>query len=166
MSAINGRPVSPAIEGLSPATYDPVFGFRVTKSEDLSGTQDDLFTVTGLVQITSLVGVVTNAIGAGVVDYVMRIKTINAPINTGVDLSIGVVNSLFALSGDGNFYTETSGNLTKFVRLENKLTAYVGSPGGSCTIEGTHSAGDANDAITWILHYRPLEAGASIAAAA
>lgn len=138
-------------------------GTRVTKTEDLSGTQDDLFTVTGKVLITLLTSEVTDAIGAAVTDWNMRIKTEGTDIIGAQSIANSPVGTVRVLGGDGSLYSLPGAQGIRPI----SLTYYViGLAGGSCTIEAVHTAGDAGDAMVWTLYYLPLEPGASVAAAA
>lgn len=154
------------------------WGNIVTKTEDVEPVADDLFTVTGKVLITLLTGEVTNAIGAGPTDYALRVKTTNEAICAATGINGDAIGTMYIVSGQPN--AALNGALTPTTRVA-ALTAehdstvdrspahspmVVGLAGGSLTIESTHTAGDAADAIVWTLMYIPLEASASVAAAA
>lgn len=154
-------------------------GFPVSKTEDFAGsaTGDDLFTVTGKVMVTLVTGEVTNAIGSGVNDYKLRIKTDNVDLCLATDISSDAIGTMYVVSGQA--LAPLNGAATPAVKVA-RLTAehdstvdrtpalapmIVGLSGGSCTIQSLHTAGDSTDAIDWILYYWPLEANAVVAAA-
>lgn len=153
----------------TPATYVPGLGFRVTKTEDVNqAATDDLFTVTGKVLLTLLTGEVTNVIGAQPVDYLLRIKTDNVALCASTDISTAAIGVLYNLTGQATDTLETNAEGVKTVDVGGKGLAnrIVGLASGSCTIESVRTAGDASDAIIWTLFYLPLEASATVAAAA
>lgn len=151
----------------TPATYVPGLGFRVTKTEDINAAGADLFTVTGKVLIRLWTIEVTNALGAGVTDYVLRIKTDNTAIQASTDISSAAVGVIMNVTGDAADTLETAGEGVKTCDHSDSGMAnrVVGLAGGSCTIQSNHTAGDASDAVIHILFYLPLEASAAVAAA-
>ena len=168
-------PVSPSVanaNGYNPGVFVPGLGFRVTKTEDLSGAQDDLFVVTGKVLMSVMTGEVTNAIDAAVTDYEMLIKGIpGSNIIGSSSLSGAEVGAIYNVSGrnsDSILGTSTAYKMMDFSGGYHTALSYrvIGLSGGTLTIESTHTAGAAGDAIVWSLYYLPLEAGASVAAAA
>lgn len=166
-------PISPSVanaNGYNPGVFMPGLGFRVTKTEDISAAGDDLFVVSGLVGITALIGRITNAIGNTVTDYVMSSADIAENIINSVDISAGtgatLVNMLLAVIGNGSISQGIGAKFTRMYDMHANVLFCIGSTGGSLTISTTHTAGDAGDAIVWTLFYLPLEAGASVTAAA
>lgn len=155
--------------GNAVATFVPGLGYPVTKTEDVNvATGDDLFIVTGKVLITCMTGEVTNAIGAAVVDYKLRIKTDNIDLCAAGDISADAIGTMYSLTGDASDSLVTAAEGIKAVDHSDSGMAnrIVGLAGGSCTIESNRTAGDAGDAISWTLFYLPLETGASVAASA
>lgn len=153
--------------GSLPATYFPGLGYKVTKTEDVSLTTEDLFTVTGKVLITIWSGEVTNALGAGVTDYKLRVKTDNNDLCIASNIASAGIGFLWQMCGDaGNslINTATAKNTadTNACGIANRI---VGLAGGTLTLQSLHSAGDASDAMIHTLWYMPLEAGAAVAAA-
>lgn len=157
------------LQAQTPATYVPGLGFRVTKTENINtATGVDLFTVTGKVLIKLWTIEVTNAIGAGTTDYKLRIKTDNVDICAATDISSAAIGQLFSISGDATDTLETPGDGIKHVDhsdsgMGNRI---VGLAGGTCTLQSLRTAGDASDEVIHIMFYLPLEASASVAAAA
>lgn len=157
--------------GVTPAFFVPGLGYAVSKVEDTNAAGDDLFTVTGKVLVTGLFGEVTNALGAGVVaDYVLSIKTTSEPLCAATTITSDAVGTMYSLSGDvGDTLNAGSTPTTRVADINGKGPVHlaVGLAGGTDTISSVHTdTGDAGDAITWTLFYLPLEAGASVAAAA
>lgn len=153
----------------TPATFVPGLGYRVTKTEDVNvATGDDLFDVTGKVLVTLMTGEVTNAIGAAVTDYKLRIKTDNIDLCAAGDISTDAIGTLYSLTGDATDTLVTGAEGVKAVDHSDSGLAnrVIGLASGSCTIQSNRTAGDAADAIVWTLFYLPLEASAAVAAAA
>lgn len=164
-------PVSPSVanaNGYNPAVFMPGLGFRVTKTEDLSGAQDDLFTVTGKVLLTMMTGEVTNALDAAITDYTLRTKTDGVPLCGTQNISSSPIGVVLTVPGAAAANLICSNPDTKIVDFGSNGLSYrrIGLSGGTLTIESAHTAGAAGDAIVWDLYYMPLEAGASVAAAA
>ncbi len=93
-----------SVGGPSPSggDYNPVLGYRVQKTEDGStATKDVLFTITGLVLITSWIGQVTNALGATAKysDYVLEIDGAG-DLAASTDISSAAIGYTFQLGGD------------------------------------------------------------------
>lgn len=154
---------------VAPGTFVPGLGYRVTKTEDVNtATSDDLFDVVGKVRITLWTLEVTNAIGAGVTDYILRIKTDNTAITASTDISSAAIGVIMNVTGDAADTLETAGEGVKTCDHSDSGIAnrIVGLASGTCTIESVRTAGDASDAIIHVLFYQPLEAGASVTAAA
>lgn len=147
-------------------------GIRVTKTENVNtATGVDLFTVTGKCLIRLWTGEVTNALHTTVTDYKLRIKTDNVDLCAAGDLSSAAVGFMFALNGDagdtvlaGGSYAVSAVKTTDMQGkgLSNRI---VGLDGGSCVLQSNRTAGASGDAIVHVIHYLPLEAGASIVAA-
>ncbi len=163
----------------SVVTRQAGWGNIVSKTEDLNPVTDDLFTVTGKVLITLLTGEVTQAIGAAVNDYLLRVKTSNEAIAAATDISSDAIGTMYLVSGhpddilNGRLTPTTrvaalsgnnDGGINDYVQAHSPMI--VGLAGGSLIIQSLHTAGDAGDAVIWTLMYIPLEASASVAATA
>jgi hypothetical protein len=154
--------------GSTPATYVPWLGAPVSKTENVNtATGVDLFTVTGKVLITMWTGEVTNAIGAAVTDYKLRVKTDNVDLCAATGLNAAAIGTLFQLNGDAGDTLVNNGLGVKACDTNGKGMAQriIGLAGGTCVLQSLRTAGDASDAIIHTLWYVPLEAGASVAAA-
>lgn len=158
--------------GFPSGFYVPGFGFRVVKAETIdTATGLDLFTVTGKTLITAWMGEVTNALDAAVIDYKIRVKGDNVDLCAATNLSSAAVGYMWSLSNDagltllgGSTYAvsavKTADNNS--IPMCNRI---VGLSGGSCVLQSLRTAGAASDAMSHVLFYLPLEAGASIVAA-
>jgi len=157
----------------TPATFVPGLGFRVTKTEDVNtAVGDALFTVTGKVLITLWTGEVTNALDAAVTDYKLTLQTANADLCAAGNLASAAVGFMFSLNSDAGDTSLSMGSYAVSVTstadtngkgLANRI---VGKAGGTDTIGSLRTAGAAGDAIVHTVFYLPLEAGASLVAAA
>lgn len=119
-----------------------------------------LFTITGLVLVTSIVGRVTTAI------------TVANTVKLQANPTVGTTKDLFAATDLGTTDTP-AGNLVSFQGLtgDSALTGPGAVPTvkqaialDSGTIEQVTATG-ADGGITWFLTYVPLETGASVVAA-
>ncbi len=141
-------------------------GTRVEKSITAANGEVTMFTVTGgLVVFTSVVGIVTTAIGA----TVATLKLVANPTATGgtVDLTavtganitndiVGVVYSAaFDAVGSALIINTTGG------AVGNTGVAYVMTGAMACTF----SADPVGGVIRWVAHWIPIDDGALVAAA-
>lgn len=147
--------------------FVPGLGYGVTKSCDLSGANDDLFTVTGKVLITLLAGEVTTTL-SGAESFQLRIKTDNIALCAATTIDTDGDGTQYLLSGD--FGDTMNGGSTPGLRaadvnsLGGRGSFVVGDAGGTATIE-SNTTGN-NGVILFTLFYLPLESDASVAAAA
>ncbi len=152
----------------------PGFGYRVSKTEDgNTATSDDLFTLTGKVNIRLWTMEVTNALGATAKfsDYQITLTTLNGVLVAAGDISsaaIGFMRTLNADAGDTALSTSTGAVTVTGVGDSQGKTGHlvVGKAGGSDVIKSVRTAGDSGDAIIHLVFYEPLESGASLVAAA
>lgn len=159
------------VVGHADGAYVPTLGYRVTKVEDVeTATGVDLFTVTGNILLTTWVGEVTNALHTTVTDYKLRIKTIDIDLCAATNLSSAVVGYKFALSGDATKTILTGSDYAVSVAKANSMKGlglayrFIGSIGGTCTLQSNRTAGAASDSITHTIWYWPLEADAIVVA--
>lgn len=140
-------------------------GLIVAKAEDLSTTGADLFVINGLVRLLALVGEVTNEIGAGVTDYDLHIKTLGTQIVGVTNMAGKTPATLLQLAGGEAFYEGANGAKLVTSGSDPQQVRYIGTTGGTCTLQSAHTAGDSGDAITWYLIWLPVSPGSSVAAA-
>lgn len=160
------------LQGQTPATFVPGLGFKVSKTEDVNtATGVDLFTVTGKVLLTVWTGEVTNALGAAVTDYKLRIKTDNVDLCAATNVASAAVGYMFSLCGDAGLTLLTGSSYavsavkTADMNGLGPANRIIGLAGGSCTLQSLRTAGDASDAIVHSIFYLPLEASAAVVAA-
>ena len=154
--------------------YYDGYGYKVTKTEDgATATSDALFTLTGKVNIKLWTGEVTNALGATAKfsDYKIELTTLAGVLIAAGDISSSIIGHMFTLNsdaGDTSLSTSTSAVSVAGVGDTQGKTGHlvVGIAGGSDVIKAPRTAGDAGDAIIHSVFYMPLEAGASLVAAA
>jgi len=149
--------------------YDPVLGFRVTKTSDLADGAgvDNLFTVTGRCLITHLSGEVTTVIG-GAATLKISDQTNTVDLCAATTIDTDAVGTMYHLDG------------VKAAVLNSGIAPVVGS---TSLANGGYQpiiVGDAQAAITlaqvldaadtgnidWVLYYKPLVASANVVAAA
>jgi len=151
---------SPVLLG---GNYIPGLGFRVTKSHNVATDNVDLFTVTGRVAITALVGEVTTVIG-GAATYLIRVKTANTNLFAATTIDSAAVDTLIVPTGDAG---DAASVVVKNADFNGKGGAplfVVGSLGDASTLESDMDAADTG-VIRWDLYYLPLDVGASVVAA-
>ena len=157
--------------GVTPAFFVPGLGYKVSKTESIAddSTTDDLFDVTGQVLITNwTMEVATDAVGADLNDYKLRIKTDNIDLCAASDIHGDVVGQIYMLNsdaGDGVLGSD-SGKGTCDTNGKGLANRVVGLAGGSCTLQSLHTDPGASTAtLKHVLWYLPLEASAAVAAA-
>ena len=152
--------------------YDPVLGFRVTKTSnraDASGL-DNLFTVTGRCLITHLSGEVTTQL-ATTTTIKIRDVTNSVDLCAATTVTSDVVGTMYALPGlsaeilNGTGGTPVVGSVPNMTIPHNASGRIVGDVQGAITLQET---GDqvGTGAVAWVLYYKPLTAASSIVAAA
>lgn len=154
------------------ATFNPLLGHKVSKVENINtATGVDLFTVTGKVLVTLWSGEVTNALGTGVTDYKLRVKTDNVDLCAATNISSAAIGYMWSLSGDAGLtlLTGSSYAVSAVKTADNNgigmANRVVGLASGSLVLQSLRTAGDASDSMTHTLWYWPLEASAAIVAA-
>jgi len=154
--------------------YYPQMGWRVSKTEDGNvATGDNLFDLTGKVNIRCWTFEVTNALGATAKfsDYQITLTTLAGVILTAGDISsaiVGFIRTLNADAGDTALSTSSSAVSVAGVGDTQGKTGHivVGKAGGTDVIKSVRTAGDAGDALIHLVFYEPMEAGASLVASA
>ena len=152
--------------------YDPVLGFRVTKTSNLAdgaGT-DALFTVTGRCLITHLSGEVTTVIGgAATMKLTDTTNTVDLCAATTIDSD--AVGTMYALPGlsaqilNGTGGTPVIGSIPNVTTPSSNAGLIIGDVQAALTISHILDAADTG-AVAWVLYYKPLTASSSITAAA
>jgi len=142
-------------------------GYKVTKDCSLAAANDDLFTVTGKVLITLLTGQVESAALSGAESFQLRVKTSNEPLCAATTLDTDADGTMYVVTGDVgvalNGGDAPTANVTNGSGVP-LMPLVVGQAGGTLTIE-SNTTGNGGT-IAWSLFYIPLEASASVAAAA
>jgi len=154
-------------QGVSPDFYSPQLGYTVTKTCDLGAANDDLFTVTGKVLITLIVGEVTTTL-TGAEAFQLRIKTDNIALCAATTIDTDADGTQYILTGDFGDTMNGGGAMVLRAADCNSLGAsrhfVVGDAGGTATIESNTTGNNGN--ILFTLCYIPLEASATVVAAA
>lgn len=139
----------------------------ITKSHNLTSDNTDLFTVTGKVAITMIIGEVTTVV-ATTTTYAMRVKTSNEAIFPATTITTDADDTMYLFGGDNTVVLNNAGTpITKVAFLDGAgplAPIIVGLASGSLTIE-SDTSGAGTGVIVWNLFYVPLEAGASVVAA-
>ncbi len=152
--------------------YDPVLGFRVTKVSNLAdgaGT-DNLFTVTGRCLVTHLSGEVTTVIG-GAATMKLRDVTNSVDLCAATTIDTDAVGTMYALPGlsaeilNGTGGTPVVGSIPNVTTPSGSARLIIGDAQAPLTIAHVLDAADTG-AVTWVLYYKPLVSGATVAAAA
>lgn len=153
--------------GVSPAFHSPGLGYVVTKDCDLGAANDDLFTVTGKVLITLVVGEVTTTL-SGAEAFQLRIKTDNIALCAATTIDTDADGTQYIVTGDFGDAMNGGGAMGLRAADVNSLGAsrhfVMGDAGGTATIESNTTGNNGN--ILFTLCYIPLEAGAGIVTAA
>ena len=155
--------------GATPAFSVPGLGFAVTKTSDLASAAgvDDLFTITGKVKISLIEGEVTTVV-ATTTTMKLRVKTDNVDLCAATTITADADGTHYLFTGVAS---ETlNGGITPVLRVGygangNITPVVIGDASGTATLEHVLD-GAGTGAVLWTLYYMPLEAGASVAAAA
>ena len=141
----------------------PGYGYKVTKVGDVASSPDDLFTITGLCEITRLVGQVTSAV-ATTTSLQLETSTGTVIIATSTQITTDAIGTLYTVTGDpddalngGSTPNDTiafvkTGHVAPFVMDDDKIHQVIDGAG-----TGT---------IRWTLYYVPLEASAAVTSSA
>ena len=140
-----------------------LLGIRVEKSITAANGVVNAFTIAGgLIQITSLIGIVTTQIGA----TVATLKLQSDPTATGstVDLCAAVavtgdiIGHLYSISGTAGDNIQI-GSIGAVRGMDSPVYVPIG------TIENVFSADPVGGVIRWVLHYLPVDSDATVVAA-
>ena len=152
--------------------YDPVLGFRVTKTGNLadgSGT-DNLFTVTGRCLITHLSGEVTTQLATS---NTIKLSDVTNTVDMCAATTVlnDIVGTMYALPGlsaqilNGTGDTPVVGSIRNWTTPSSNAGQIIGDVQAPLTIAHVLD-GAGTGQIAWVLYYKPLTAASSIAAAA
>ncbi len=154
----------------------PGFGTRVTKVSTLASDPDDLFDVTGKVMITLMTGEVTTVVATTTTAQLL-VKTSGEALSAATTITSDADGTMYLVSGQPDALFNGALAPTPLVaglsaehdstvdRSPSHSPLIVGNAGGSLTIEQDLD-GAGTGAITWDLWFIPLEAGATVVAAA
>lgn len=152
--------------------YDPVLGFRVTKTSNMAdgaGT-DALFTVTGRCLITHLSGEVTTVIGT-TTTMKLTDTTNTVDLCAATTITTDAVGTMYALPGlsaqilNGTGGTPVIGSVPNMTVPSSGAGQIIGDVQAPLTISHILD-GAGTGAVAWVLYYKPLTAASSIVAAA
>lgn len=145
------------------AFQEQPLGQRIESPIVAADSAVDMFTVAnGLILVTSLVGIVTTAIG----DTIATLKLQADPVATGstVDLCAAVavtsdiVGTLYSITGTAGDNIEI-GSIGAVGGMSRQLYVAIGN------IESFFSADPVGGTIRWILHYIPVDDNAIVSVA-
>ena len=147
----------------APASFHPVRGYHVTKNATIASAPDMLFDVTGKCEITLIVGEVTSVIATST-SMSLNTSTNDQVLAASTQITTDAAGTLYVVSGDiglGFNAGATPGIDAAILDVGNHAAIIMNDD----TIEmNVNSAG--TGLVQWDLWYWPLEAGASVAAAA
>ncbi len=149
------------------SAYIPGYGYRVTKTMDMAPDPDVLFTITGLVAITLLVGEVTTAMSASA-DWLIETSVGNHPIMTVSAMDSDADGTVFVITGDQGGAMNGGDLPTLLVAGTAGVPVsliIVGGAGDTTTLQNNPGTADTGIAILY-LFYIPLSPGATVVAAA
>lgn len=146
---------------------DDALGIRVVKSGGDVTADDDLFSVSGRVLITEMVGVVTTLVAGGTApELLVNVKDgSNTPINASTVITDDAVDTIYRITGDPS--TTFNGGVAPAVGFAGNEGKAGGFVIDNVTIESTvgGTAAATAGAVEWTLYYKPLEEGANVSAA-
>ena len=147
------------------SAYIPGYGYRVTKQLDFETDPDVLFTVTGLVAITLLVGEITTACSASC-DMLLETSNNNA-IMTVSAMDLDADGTIFIITGDlGGAQGGADLPILEVAGTGGVpiVPIIVGGAGDTVTLQNNPGTADTGQA-TMYLFYIPLSPGATVVAA-
>ncbi len=152
--------------------YDPLLGFRVTKTSNLAdgaGT-DALFTITGRCLITSLTGEVTTVV-ATTTTMKLRDTTNSVDLCAATTITTDAVGTMYGLTSidtnilNGTGATPVIGSIPNITGANPLVMKTIGDVQAALTLSHVLD-GAGTGAVAWVLYYKPLTAASSIVAAA
>lgn len=146
--------------------YLPGFGYKVTKSHNLTSDPGDLFTVTGKVMITLMTGEVTTIV-ATTTTYALIVKTTAEAISAATTITTDAAGTMYLVTGDaGDVFNGGEVPTTRVATHNGKgpFPFVLGLASGSLVIAGDLD-GAGTGVIAWTLYYLPMESGATVVAA-
>lgn len=146
-----------------PASFHPQRGYHVTKSGTIASAPDMLFDVTGKCEITLMIGEVTSIIATST-SMSINTSTSDLVMAASTQITTDAVGTLYGVCGDIGlgFNAGATPNVDGIVLDVGTFAPIIINDD---TIEmNVNSAG--TGLVQWDLWYWPLEAGASVAAAA
>ena len=153
---------------LPEATFSNQLGTRVVAtSGDVTAAADDIFTVTGKNLVTLVHGEVTTAVAGGTTpDVKLNMKSASYDMCAFTVVTADGAGTLYMLSGDqddvSNQGDVSTVDIVQLGDADAWMPMIVDGDVIEMTTQGTATAG----VLIWELFYIPLEAGASIVAAA
>ena len=148
---------------LDPATFNPRLGYKVTKAATIASAPDALFDVTGMCEITRMVGEVTSALGTST-SMSLNSSTNDDVIAASTTITSDAIGTIYWISGDPDLGFN-GGGAPLIDTVMQKVGTEVGFIMNDDQIEQNVN-GAGTGLITWSLWYWPLETGASVSAAA
>ena len=144
-------------------TYMPGYGYFVTKVGDIASDPDDLFTVTGKVLITLMVGEVTSVIATST-SIQLQTSTNAQIIAASTQITTDAAGTLYIVAGDTDLGLNGGG--TPGLDMAGLATGILGPfmVNDDRIYQDVNSAGTGT--IQWDLWYLPLEASATVASSA
>jgi len=144
-------------------------GFKVEKSSSLAA-DDDLFTVTGQVLITMIMGEVTTVMDGGASTVLLNEKASSIPLCAATTVTSDAAGEIYMLGGDvGSVVNGADAPTLKVGQLAGApLTPFVFGLGAGVLADliiETTETGDDTGVVLWSLFYIPLEPGAKVVAA-
>ena len=150
------------------AVRNVILGLRVEKTA-ISLADIDLFTVVGECLITLLYGIVTGAGDGGATTIKLNEKASSIDLCAATTVTSDAVGEVYVLTGDPTIILNGTGS-TPTLKVGFSMAGFSINPiifdgQAGLILELTQTGADATHAVKWVLHYIPLEDGASIVAA-
>lgn len=152
-----------ALMGGYPTGYHPTRGFRVTKSATIASAPDALFDVTGLCEITLMIGLVTSAIATST-SMSINTSTNDQVISASTQITTDAIGNIYVVSGDVGLGFSAGGTPGVDAAILDVGTIAPFFVNNDQIEQNVNTAG--TGLIDWTLFYWPLASGASVAAAA
>ena len=143
--------------------YNPVFGYRVTKTGDIASAPDMLFDVVGRCLITLMVAEVSSVVATST-SMSINTSTNDLVISASTQITTAAAGTLYIVSGDLGLGFNAGGAKSVDGAVLDVGTIAPFLMNDDAIEQNVNSAGTGT--LDWTLYYWPLEINAVVTAAA
>ena len=145
------------------SAFNPQYGYKVTKVGAIASAPDMLFDVTGLCEITRMVGKVSVVVGTST-SMSINSSTNDMVISASTQITTAAVDTVYIVSGDLGLGFNAGGAKSVDGAVLDVGTVAPFYMINDAIEQNVNTAGTGT--IDWVLYYWPLEKNAVVTAAA